>query len=327
MRTLAVCAAFVASLLHDAVAVRIAEKPARAGARFPLFSGPAKVNLDHRQNMCRHKRTPEMCQNGKEQGYTAGLVISSYKEDLAWLNNMSWDGTISVFIHDRSAARSHNKDQGVMDNFAVAEQSEKEVRDKNSERHYPVTFETIPNKGDEATAYLAYIIQKYFKLPDVVFFVQGHRCAKHAEFDMARALPSVRRCFDRTKGYLDLNTYDGRISDDGPHCMDSAKLVQHPLTGYQIDDLQGIWDELFKEEYGHMPDRMCWDGYAQFAVKKELILRHPLSFYKKLFKGVTHGLTTMEFFWKLTFLPSALSMKDHTEEKFKLMKEFVLANR
>mmetsp|Transcript_69536 Transcript_69536/g.214945 ORF Transcript_69536/g.214945 Transcript_69536/m.214945 type:complete len:346 (-) Transcript_69536:55-1092(-) len=345
MRTLAVCAALASLLPASALrslpresdsASAGSEETAAEEALTPvqklrnLFGMPLppKIDLKHRKNQCKGLPHKQMCNSTKDPGFSAGLVVASYLEDLAWLNELEWDGNISVYVHDRSADRSHGSKSRVYDSLLVAEESEKEVMAKNENRTTPVVFQTIPNKGDEATAYLSYIIQKYYKLPDVVFFVQGHRCADHAKFDMARVLPNIRRCFDIEKGYLDVNRYDGRIHlDEGPHCKSRESLIKNPIMGYKIDDLQGIWDTLFLEEFGTMPDQLCWDGYAQFAVKKELILRHPLGFYKKLFKGVVNKTTTMEFFWRMTFQPSALRMNDHSEEDFEAMKQYVLSHR
>mmetsp|Transcript_115166 Transcript_115166/g.306194 ORF Transcript_115166/g.306194 Transcript_115166/m.306194 type:complete len:321 (-) Transcript_115166:64-1026(-) len=313
MRRPAVCAALAASL-------RLA-----AALRTGVTPDPLPDPIDeHRKNHCAKMHSPPMCKNLKDQGFTSSLVISTFKEDIRWLNEMLWDGNISVYVHNRGTSRSHDSKEKFSDDAALAEFSEMEVQAQNENRRTPVAFETIPNKGDEATAYLSYIIQKYYKLPDVVFFIQGHRCASHAKFDMAAALPTMRLCFPMEKGYLDLNTYDGRKSSEGPHCKDSTEIVKHPIMGYQIKDFKGIWSKLFQEEYGPMPDRLCWDGYAQFAVKKELIQRHPVSFYKDLFKGVMNGTTTMEFFWKMTFLPQAVKTKDHREDEFKAMRLAVL---
>lgn len=321
MRILAASAAFVASL-HHVAAIRMGLE--KVHPNDPAWVKP-KVN-PHRGNPCESHRTPPMCTNIRDQGFSAALVVSTFKEDLVWLNSLDWNGNITVYIHDRSKARSHDSKDSFSDDVELAEYSELEVRSRNELRRNPVVFETIPNKGDEASAYLSYIVTKYFKLPDVVFFVQGHRCAAHAKFDMVRALPSMRACFPLEKGYLDLNTYDGRKSSEGPHCKPSEQIIKHPMMGYQIKDFKGIWTKLFSEEYGKLPDVLCWDGYAQFGVKKELILRHPVSFYKRLFKGVVNGTTTMEFFWKMLFLPSAAREKDHSEEEWEKMRRFVLTN-
>lgn len=44
--------------------------------------------------------------------------------------------------------------------------------------------ETPPNKGNEASSYLEYIIENYENLPDVSIFVHGHRNDWHHKENM-----------------------------------------------------------------------------------------------------------------------------------------------
>lgn len=295
---------------------------------FPSFFKKRKAGGKHHVNQCGKLYTPMMCNSTKTQGWSSSLVVSTYMEDLTWLNQMYFDGNIIVYVHDRSEDRSHKSKEEFGDDLEFAEQSEVEVRAANAGRKYPIQFETIPNKGDEAAAYLAYIIKKYYKLPDVVFFVQGHRCAQHAEFDMAKALPNIKECFPYDKGYLDLNTYFRKKPPQYPTCRDAVTLIDHPIRGFHLEHFKDLWTNLFQPEFGPMPGRICWDGYAQFGVRKEFILRHSLDFYKRLFQAVQRGDTTMEFFWKMLFLKEAITAPpDKSEERYDAMVEYIMQRR
>jgi len=273
------------------------------------------------ENQCRQMHTPPMCAAKPGMGnFSAHLVISTYKEDLAWLNEMPWSDNVTVFVHDRSTAHKHRSKSDYNDDTSIARESELSVKLLNKVRSKPVIFETIPNVGDEASAFLTWIIKKYYKLPEVAFFVHGHRCADHAQFDMALALPSIRQCFKPEWGYLDLNSYHevdaGNYSEGAStastNCRWIKKLLQHP-TG--VENFRGVWMDFFMEEYGPVPSRVCSDSYAQFAVTRDRIRKHPVSFYKQLFRAVASGQTTMEFFWRALFVPGAVSWEPLPKKK------------
>eukprot|EP00416_Gambierdiscus_australes_P022758 CAMPEP_0171059038 /NCGR_PEP_ID=MMETSP0766_2-20121228/2930_1 /TAXON_ID=439317 /ORGANISM="Gambierdiscus australes, Strain CAWD 149" /LENGTH=331 /DNA_ID=CAMNT_0011514429 /DNA_START=55 /DNA_END=1050 /DNA_ORIENTATION=- len=269
---------------------------------------PARgFRADFDENHCSFTFSPLMCQAQAGRGkFSAHAVVSTWQEDLHWLHYMHWEDNITVLVHNRRKQRSHGSTVSVADNLNRAESSEALLKSANSRRTNPIVFQDIPNTGDEAAAYLGWIIQKYNTLPDVVFFVQGHRCADHANFDMSIALPSIRQCFKPEQGYFDINTYR-----KGPEtkCKSTKAILEKPVTGFKIEHFKDLWIDLFQEELGPMPPGICWDAYAQFAVTRERIKMHSVSFYKKLFKAVVQGRTTMEFFWRAIFVPEALKWK------------------
>uniref|UniRef100_A0A7S1M8B5 Protein xylosyltransferase n=1 Tax=Alexandrium catenella TaxID=2925 RepID=A0A7S1M8B5_ALECA len=271
----------------------------------------ARANTKPQENQCRNMHTPKMCKASSGMGnHSATVVISTYREDIHWLNEMPWSDTINVLVHDRAGKRSHESKMTLQDNLILAEESEVKVKALNPRRRNPIKFIDVPNKGDEAGAYLWWIIQNYESLPDVSFFIQGHRCADHADFDMATALPNVRQCFHPKQGYLDLNAYRTVKQGGNTKCKWTKMLLDYPIMGFHIEKLGDIWTELFHKELGPLPNKICWDAFAQFAVSKAAIRKHPLSFYKKLHKGTVAGVTTMEFFWRAVFEPSAVSMEE-----------------
>mmetsp|Transcript_35419 Transcript_35419/g.97994 ORF Transcript_35419/g.97994 Transcript_35419/m.97994 type:complete len:335 (-) Transcript_35419:60-1064(-) len=273
------------------------------------------------ENKCRKMRTPMMCTAKPGMGnFSAHLVISSYKEDFAWLNEMPWSDNVTVFVHDSSKRPSHWWSKQHYEDTMIAEESELSVKLLNKVRSKPVIFEHIASVGDEASAFLTWIIKKYYKLPEVAFFVHAHRCADHAQFDMALALPSIRQCFKPEWGYLDLNSYHkvdidsySEGADTGnTNCMWTKNLLAHP-TG--VENFRGVWTDFFMEEYGPLPNRVCSDAHSQFAVTRDRIRKHPVSFYKQLFGAVANGQTTMEFFWRALFVPGAVSWEPLPKKK------------
>lgn len=350
MRTLAACAAFAASVF-DAAALHHYQQPGgeflegledmAAGAATNLHEERAVVSpgeeappspalevdeeqARQRKNRCEHLKTPPLCDAGdKEPSYTVGLVVAAYAEDIAWLNTLEWDGNVTVYTRDRTTEKPTRFQSKLAANLAVAEISEDEVKAASTTRSYPVDFVPVANSGGEAASYLAHIIKNYRHLPDVLFFVQGHQCADYAKFNMAKALSSVRKCFPKETGYLDMNRYDGRKSSK---CTEKKKVLAHPpkLNSKTQENLNTVWSSLFADEFGGFPDKVCWDPHAQFAVSRDKLIKHPLSFYKKLAQGVENKETSMEFFWRLMFDNTAVEMLDHTEETFQKMKNYVL---
>lgn len=258
-----------------------------------------------KENPCRNMDTPKMCEEPVRSNRSAHAVLSAWMEDLNWLNVMHWSDHLTVMLHDRSGTRSHNSRMQLMDNLDLSEDSEVLVKAKNARRSRPIKFKDIPNEGDEAAAYLQWIIENYDNLPDVGFFIQAHRCGDHAKFDMALALPNFRQCFRPEEGYRDLNTY--KEEKHGVKCKSVKDLIDHPPTGLHIEKFEDIWIEYFYREFGPMPEMICWDQNAQFAVSKAAILSHPKKFYETLHEGATSGKTTVEFFWRTIFRPDAAS--------------------
>jgi len=298
--------ALLLALCPAAVAVRLARD------REVINPSDIRLALEVRANRktakseaCRSKLTPKMCRDsGLGHKYTAAAIVSVFQEDLGWLNEMPWSDNLTVMVHDRSSYRTHDSKNRFADSDAVSEESEASVKALNLRRTTPIKFKDIPNKGDEAAAYLRWIVEHYEHLPDVSFFLQGHDCDAHAPFDMSVALPSIRQCFRPEQGYLDINTYGW---DSATECQQTQEVITNPIQGFHLEKFVDIWNDLFYLELGPMPTKICWDSFAQFAVSRERILSHPKDFYETLLQGVLSGQTTMEFFWRAIFVPDAIS--------------------
>jgi hypothetical protein len=74
-----------------------------------------------------------------------------------------------------------------------------------------------------------------------------------------------------------------------------------------------VWPQLFLDEYGPRPDRLISACCGQFAVSKERIRAHPLSFYRRLYDWIlTTNMPTrltsriMEYLWAFIFGEGAI---------------------
>uniref|UniRef100_A0A6T0Y7Y0 Uncharacterized protein n=1 Tax=Alexandrium monilatum TaxID=311494 RepID=A0A6T0Y7Y0_9DINO len=267
-----------------------------------VIAKEAKREAKSTENMCINMKTPVLCQPppGMAQ-FTAEAVISAYREDIHWINEMPWSDNVTVVVHDRQSPRTHNLERTMGESVALAEASEQRVKKYNRWRSHPIKFHHVSNIGDESSSYLGWIIHEWDNLPDVAFFLHGHRCAVHAKYDMSIALPNFRQCFRPEQGYLELNAYQ---KEGNTKCGWTSHLMQRPIAG--ISNFPHVWKELFQEEFGRMPTRFCWDSYSQFAVSRDSIKRHPLEFYRDLLKGVARHNTSMALFWRAIFVPDAI---------------------
>jgi len=240
--------------------------------------------------------------------HTVAAVMSTYRENLHWIDEMPWSDNLTVYVHDRAGKQSfHSKvaagfwsQSHAMTNVEFAEESEAEIKLFNARRSHPIQFKTVPTNGDEAATFLSWIMENYNNLPDVTFFLQGHRCSEAAEFDMSIALPHIRNCFTPDKGYLNINNFYNR--DYEPECKTTDVPIGIPRPGYKPSKFVETWNTLFFKEFGAVPTKICWDGeYSQFAVSRAVIRRHPLAFYESLYQGVMDGQTNMFRFWRTIF--------------------------
>ena len=127
--------------------------------------------------------------------------------------------------------------------------------------------ETPPNKGNEASSYLEYIIKNYNNLHDYTIFLHAHRSAWHHTGNIDNTINNL--IFEH--GYMNIN--DGKDEDytlknSG---AEVAFLRVLPIVNSILNTNIDYHDLRFKLA-------------AQFYVKKENILRHPIHIYKSLYE-------------------------------------------
>lgn len=161
---------------------------------------------------------------------SVSVVISHYNEDLSWVTNLNYPFTVIS--------------------------------------NHSIPNETFPNKGNEASGYLKYIITNYDFLSDYTVFVHAHRTAWH---NNNQNIDDIINNLTFNKNYFNLKT-DGYIS----------KII---LNEYKL--LINYYDEfevLTKTRI--IPDKIKFYNCAQFYVHKDLIQSHTKNQYKYIYDWI-----------------------------------------
>ena len=146
----------------------------------------------------------------------------------------------------------------------------------------------IPNVGDEVTAYLKFIIERYDTLPEHTVFLHGHETAYHQHGDR-HMLEMIRTANIKKYGFLDINnTWDG----SSPNETSPILGMGHLFTNNSL-----------REMLSPFPDIIITCLASQFIVSKENILRNSKEFYKKLYETVKtkYDGYLMEYAWHKIF--------------------------
>eukprot|EP01027_Heterolobosea_sp_BB2_P025900 GEZU01039767.1.p1 GENE.GEZU01039767.1~~GEZU01039767.1.p1 ORF type:complete len:386 (+),score=99.50 GEZU01039767.1:43-1158(+) len=136
------------------------------------------------------------------------------------------------------------------------------------------------NKGQEAQAYLKFVLDYYDNLPANVLFLHAHRSAWHTK--MENIDPVIRNLRWGAYGYLSVNYKEWHRIDDKHDATDYNFIKQH-------------WAELFEDQLGPFPPYFELNCCAQFAVTRERIRARPKAFYQRLYNWLMN--TTMENYW------------------------------
>ena len=134
-------------------------------------------------------------------------------------------------------------------------------------------FTTPKNKGNEAMAYLTYIIDNYDALPDVSIFVHAHKSAWHDDAlvggGTAEALRRLRDAHVVRQGYFNLRC---SWSPGCPAELDLTKPAGNSTA--QETKMKAAWHELHPDD--PLPDVMAQPCCAQFAASRTRIREVPL---------------------------------------------------
>jgi hypothetical protein len=128
------------------------------------------------------------------------------------------------------------------------------------------TFTTPVNRGNEAAAFISYIVANYDNLPANMAFVHGHRDAIHTfGVDIVPVLKAVRW---GEHPYVPLNMW-------------CEHTVAAPTLDYQ--NIVSVWMQLLTDLAPTVPEAFrCW-CCAQFAVTREAVHTRSRAFYERLF--------------------------------------------
>jgi hypothetical protein len=166
---------------------------------------------------------------------TTAVVIAHYNENLDWLKKVLPKHKIFVYS-------------------------------KTDNNHSFIT----PNKGNEATCYLKYIIDNYNNLYDKNLFLHGHEHSYHQ---------------DNTADYI-INNLNWNLANYFSVTKRDWYFTQGINETFHRDTynvLKTYWAQIFKDALP-LPKSLHHYSCAQFQVNKFLIQQIPITFYEHLYE-------------------------------------------
>lgn len=157
------------------------------------------------------------------------VLVSHYNENLFWLKKIKYPFIISSKV------------------------------EKNKTQYVSV------NKGNEALAYLDYIVKFYDVLPEYTFFSHGHYIDWHQKTPIDKIINRTK--IDRP--YININ--DMGFDDRCDKC-----------ENVYFDEVKLLWNELFLETLGPIAPKYYDKCCAQFIVHRDRIKLRSKQFYQKL---------------------------------------------
>ncbi|KAA8626208.1 repeatdomain containing protein [Pyrenophora tritici-repentis] len=171
------------------------------------------------------------------------------------------------------------------------------------------TLRTLRNKGMEANAYLAYIVQNYDNLPSTIAFIHPHKdgypLAWHtdnSEHSNVVSLQSLNINFIQSNGYANLRC----VHDPG--CPHEVMPFRDPPEDHRTIEaaMPDAWRDLFNNN--DVPHILATPCCAQFAVSSKQVQKRSLDEYKKFYtwlmetslKDETSG-RVFEYLWHILF--------------------------
>ena len=241
----------LAALAAIAAIVYVAKRPAPSSP----FHRPRtdEEKAQERKKLARHplfafKRRTELWERWPDG--TLGMVVSAYRDDLAWLRNVEAIG-IRTHVYGRPGAEAPNANDQL-----------------------PV------NRGDEAAAYFRYLVDHYDDLPEYVMFVHGHEYAYHAPTSMATTCRlDVPAAVEAMGGFASLN-HDKRGRTVRKY---ADRLMPAPWS-------PAFLARALAELYGtaeqppvSTPTKLAFPASAQFAASRNAIRTRPRAFYARAY--------------------------------------------
>lgn len=147
------------------------------------------------------------------------------------------------------------------------------------------TLRTLRNKGREANAYLAYILQHYDNLPSTIVFLHPHKdgypVAWHTDNDEHSNVVSLQTLninFVQSNGYVNLRC----VNDPG--CPQEVMPFRDPREAHRVSEIAmlDVWPALFNNT--DIPQVIATPCCAQFAVSSKQVRERSLEEYKKYYK-------------------------------------------
>ena len=144
-----------------------------------------------------------------------------------------------------------------------------------------IEYDVAPNRGNEASSYLKYIIDNYEQLPDFVFFVHGHETSNHQTGKIQDIINTTINIITDSTRYLDING-----------CQ--LNLRNFPTSYTKFLEFIPIYNSIIKKKQLTENDIIYWAS-AQFCVNKDAILSNSKEVYENFYNYL---MTTNEnSFW------------------------------
>lgn len=178
--------------------------------------------------------TEQSCWIAKKQTLNSNVLVlsSHYNEDLSWINFVKYP----VVIYSKT------------------------LENKNF-----IDF----NKVQEAPAYLKYIIDNYYNLPEYTIFVHGHLNSIHQD---DKNIVDIINSIEINSNIINLNRkdwtghiYEGLDEFDKKYCW-----------------LSENWNDMFGD-FLELPKELKFYSCAQFVINKNCITQYPIEFWQRLF--------------------------------------------
>ena len=174
---------------------------------------------------------------------TKNIIISHYNENLDWTKNLIYPYTVI----------SRNN----------------------------IAKEVAPNKGNEASVYLEYIINNYQNLPDICIFIHGHRNAWHHKENIDEKI----NCMDFSHNYYNINELNLDYLKNHTKSLNALKSFIH------------IFNNILNKEI--IVENIKYRASAQFYVKRKNILNNSKEQYIKLYNFLMT--TNIHSYWSGRF--------------------------
>jgi|688.fasta_scaffold01424_60 hypothetical protein len=190
------------------------------------------------------------------------IVSSHFREDLTWLKRATWD----VAVIDHEGSETPAIEPSIV----------------------------IPNRGNESSSYIRYIIDHWDNLPDYMAFIHGHEYNKHQKYKH-HMLELIERAHLTGDCYIPLNGY--WLSEPSPYNVKSSYYLQIAKYWY-----------LFEPYIKRYPNQsLLTDACGQFIVSKNKIKKYPFEAWKTWYDALVHPDThgelgfVFEYTWHYLF--------------------------
>ena len=247
-----------------------------------------------RQNIAIHKKSTsnkyiEKFNNSSFNENTKLVIVTAhFNEDLDWLKNAKFP----VVVCNKTAS-----DLSDLSDFNIDNKCSMEL-----------------NRGREASVFLRFIIVYYDTLPKHTAFIHGHETAWHQKHPDG-ILKAIDQANIDKYDYISLNNNLMSLRYE-PYMKFN---IQHPTESNYIDNtdmsrvvhrlINKYWTILFEPELKiDFPEKLRYQQSAQFIVSRDLIRKHPKSFYIQLYNFIIdpneddyHTSVALEFLWHIIF--------------------------